>query len=99
MPQRPLKPIIFKQVKDNLCDEQWQDRMVASVARCEERATPFAWHDLKKGQSREPSWLNTPYGMLEVWASCKGCWTVNRDGDRLVHAVSGIDVMFTSVAA
>jgi hypothetical protein len=99
MPQRPLKRSIREYVKDNLCDERWQGRMAASASRCEEKIRPFPWHDPKKGDYGNPHWLNTPWGTLEVWASFKGCWTVNLHGARLVHARSGLDVIFTSVAA
>ena len=73
--------------------------MAASVSRCEEKIRPFPWHDPKKGDCRNPHWLNTPWGRLEVWASFKGCWTVNLDGARLIHTRSGLDVIFTSVVA
>jgi hypothetical protein len=100
MPQRPpLRRIIREHVKDNLCDEHWQDRMVAHVSRYEEKIGAFPWHDPKKGDWENPHWLKTPCGRLEVWANFKGCWTVNLDRGRLVHARSGLDVIFTSVAA
>jgi hypothetical protein len=62
MLQRPLKPVVYEQVKKQLCSQPLQNRLEAAARR-------FPWTDLGRDRGyRDPlSWLLTPYGKLQVW--------------------------------
>lgn len=85
----------MKFVKDQLVDENLEEKMVAVAQRDDIAA--IRWQSLAR--RGEPYWLCTPYGELEVAPSFPRCWQVRRDDAPLVHARSPHEALFTDIPA
>jgi hypothetical protein len=94
MARRKLAREFVKLVKDRLVDEHVEDKM-AAIAEREDIAAPRWRHKNYAGRNMR---LCTAYGTLEV-PGRGSWWTVQRDGEPLVHARSPLSAVFTTLLA
>jgi hypothetical protein len=93
--KRNLTRTVERWVKDQLVDENLEERMAAVAQRADLAA--IRWQ--RKTPRGDLYWLRTPYGDLKIWRSFRGCWSVQRDDVRLVHDRSPREALFTSLPA